>query len=346
MFDGTEPGNEGISSLEGLHRLRTILSAPGRSVRLAGLSGVGKTRFVQALFDDRVGEQALDKSEAFYADVAEGPDPDPNALIEQLTVQQSRSIIILDNCPPILHRQATNICTQASSTVSLVTVEYDVRDDLPPETSVFRLEPASDDLIKKLIESHCPHVSQVDARTIAEVSGGNANIAIALANTVSSGETLSGLRDDELFRRLFTQRKESSDDFMRSAEAISLVYWAGRYRSIRIAKNGNAFCFPEYIDGEMRKLFDKLKNANFYKELTREQFSKSAANFTAELNAIHPFREGNGRTQTSFLAVLADAARHSIDLTLVRRETFLPAMISSFSGKIDPLEAEIRAMLV
>ena len=207
MFDGTEPGNEGISSLEGLHRLRTILSAPGRSVRLAGLSGVGKTRFVQALFDDRVGEQALDKSEAFYADVAEGPDPDPNALIEQLTVQQSRSIIILDNCPPILHRQATNICTQASSTVSLVTVEYDVRDDLPPETSVFRLEPASDDLIKKLIESHCPHVSQVDARTIAEVSGGNANIAIALANTVSSGETLSGLRDDELFRRLFTQRE-------------------------------------------------------------------------------------------------------------------------------------------
>jgi hypothetical protein len=103
-------------------------------------------------------------------------------------------------------------------------VEYDVRDDLPDETSVFRLEPASEDLISKLILLRFDHVSQVDAGTIARFSGGNARIAISLANTVRQGETLSEFRDEQLFERLFKQRNESSKHLMLSAEVCSLVY--------------------------------------------------------------------------------------------------------------------------
>ena len=121
--------------------------------------------------------------------------------------------------------------------------------------------------------------------------------------------------------------------------------WAGRYRSVRMAKDENAFCYPENIDQEMRKHFGSLRDAKFLKGMPAGHFSRSAAIFLAELNAIHPFREGNGRTQTSFLAVLADAAGHPIDLTFIRRETFLPAMVMSFAGDIEPLEKEIRRML-
>jgi hypothetical protein len=224
LHDGTHPRDKGMSAKDGLHILRSAISAPGTSVRLAGLSGVGKTRLVQAMFDERIGEQALNRSQAFYTDMSNSPDPDPMAFAAQLIACKTRAILIIDNCPPDLHRRLTQICSGLHSTVSLLTVEYDVRDDLPEETSVFRLEPASEEIIERLIRKRFSHISQVDARTIANFSGGNARVAIALANTVQQGETLSGFHDEELFERLFRQRYDSNENLLISAEVCSLVY--------------------------------------------------------------------------------------------------------------------------
>lgn len=221
---GAKSKNKGMSVEDGLQNLRSTLSTLGSSVRLTGLSGVGKTRLVQAIFDERVGEKALNSSLAFYTDMADSPDPDPRAFAEQLITGKTRAILIIDNCPPDLHHRLTQTCSGPHSTVSLLTVEYDVRDHLPEETSVFMLEPASEDIIEKLIRKRFPHISQVDARAIANFSGGNARIAIALANTVRLGETLSGFRDEELFKRLFWQRHDSNENLLISAEVCSLVY--------------------------------------------------------------------------------------------------------------------------
>lgn len=224
LHDGTKPKDKGMSVQAGLKELRFALSTPGTSIRLAGLSGVGKTRLVQAIFDERVGEQALNRSQAFYTDMSDSPDPDPRTFAEQLIADKTRAILIVDNCPPDLHRRLTQTCSGSQSTVSLLTVEYDVRDHLPEETSVFRLEPASEEIIEKLIRKRFSHISQVDARTIANFSGGNARVAIALANTVRQGETLSGFHDEELFERLFRQRHDSNENLLISAEVCSLVY--------------------------------------------------------------------------------------------------------------------------
>jgi hypothetical protein len=224
LHDGTKSRDKGMSAKDGLQKLRSALSAPGTSVRLTGLSGVGKTRLVQAMFDERVGEQALNRSQAFYTDMSDSPDPDPKAFVERLIANRTRAILIVDNCPPDLHHRLTETCSESHSTVSLLTVEYDVREDLPEETSVFRLEPASEEIIEKLIRKRFSHISQVDARTIANFSGGNARVAIALANTVRQDETLSGFHDEELFERLFRQRHESNENLLISAEVCSLVY--------------------------------------------------------------------------------------------------------------------------
>ncbi len=224
LHDGTKPKDKGMSAKDGLQKLRSALSTPGTSVRLAGLSGVGKTRLVQAMFDERVGEQALNRSQAFYTDMSDSPAPDPRTFAEQLIADKTRAILIVDNCPPDLHRRLTQVCSGSHSTVSLLTVEYDVRDHLPEETSVFRLEPASEEIIEKLIRKRFSHISQVDARTIANFSGGNARVAISLANTVQQGETLSGFHDEELFERLFRQRHDSNENLLISAEVCSLVY--------------------------------------------------------------------------------------------------------------------------
>ncbi|MCI5226354.1 MAG: hypothetical protein D3918_06785, partial [Candidatus Electrothrix sp. AX2] len=183
LHDGTSSASGSLSVQDGLLRLRSALSSPRSSVRLVGLSGVGKTRLVQALFDERIGEQPLTSSLAIYTDIGEPHVPEPGTMAEQLVALQSRAILIVDNCPPDLHRRLTTTCTQPNSTVSLLTIEYDVRDDLPEETSVFKLEPASEEIISTLIQKRFSHISHVDAQSIAEFSGGNARMAIACGST-------------------------------------------------------------------------------------------------------------------------------------------------------------------
>jgi hypothetical protein len=224
LHDGSKSTREGLSVKDGLLKIRSALTSPGVSVRLTGLSGVGKTRLVQALFDQRVGEQALNPLQAFYTDIGDAPVPDPGTFADQLINGKIRAVLIVDNCPPDLHMRLTQICCRPQSTVSLLTVEYDVRDDVPEETSVFTLEPASEDIIEALIRKRFSHISQVDARTIAGFSGGNGRVAIALANTVQRGETLSGFHNEELFKRLFWQRNNPRKSLLVSAEACSLVY--------------------------------------------------------------------------------------------------------------------------
>ena len=216
--------NEGLPIEVALKEVRSVLSCPGASLRLAGLSGVGKTRFAMALFDARIGDNALDPTLAFYTDVSHGPDPEPQRFAQGLVADGTRAILIVDNCPPDLHRRLTGVCGAPESAVSLMTIEYDVREDLPPETSVFRLEPAGETFITRLLEKRFQHLSQIDAQRIARLSGGNPRLAIALAATVQRNETVSGFRDDDLFKRLFWQRNEPSDTLLWSAETCSLVY--------------------------------------------------------------------------------------------------------------------------
>jgi len=75
MQTGRTESGDGFSVLEGIGQLRDLLREPGNVARLVALSGIGKTRLVQALFDPRVGERGLDPSLAVYTNMADGPDP-------------------------------------------------------------------------------------------------------------------------------------------------------------------------------------------------------------------------------------------------------------------------------
>lgn len=222
---GKQEANEnGISALEGIRRIRSLLEHPKQLVRLIGLSGVGKTRLVQALFDHRIGEHSLDPTLVFYTNLADGPDPHPTSLASNLIAARTRAIIVVDNCPPSLHQRLGELCRGAESTLSVITVEYDIRDDEPEGTEIFELNPSSIDLIKKLIVHRFPAISNVDVETIAEFSGGNARIAIALASAIGRNETISGLTDNELFHRLFQQTHAYDEPLLLAAQVCSLVY--------------------------------------------------------------------------------------------------------------------------
>jgi cell filamentation protein len=121
--------------------------------------------------------------------------------------------------------------------------------------------------------------------------------------------------------------------------------WAGKFRTVRLGKDGSAFCYPENILREMQRLFADLKRQRYLKGISLDAFAKTAAHFLATLNAIHPFREGNGRTQTSFLTLLADRAGHPLKLDRLMPARFLTAMVESFQGDERPLAAEVRQLI-
>ena len=169
-----------------------------------------------------MGDTSLNRYQAYYCDTGKKPTPDPRTFAHILLKTNTRAFLIVDNCPQKLHRELTQICSVQDSQISLITIEYDIREDEPEGTDVYRLEPASTDLIESLLRSRFT-VAQGEARRIAEFAGGNARIAMALAVATKNSNVLK-MNDDELFRRLFFQRHDHSDSLMRSAEVAALVY--------------------------------------------------------------------------------------------------------------------------
>lgn len=224
-IDCKQSGNhEPLTAENGINAMRAILEKPGGIIRLVGLPGVGKTRLVQALFDDRLGASALDSAVVAYTDQSHEPDPSARDMLHRLGTSGLRAIVVVDNCNPDTHRVLAQIVGTYANTLSLITVEYDVAEDEPEETQVFELEPASEKVLGQILQRLAPHISAADRDRIAEFSGGNARIALALARTVQNHEDLGSLNDNALFKRLFHQRQESGEALLRAAEICSLVY--------------------------------------------------------------------------------------------------------------------------
>ncbi|AYM61265.1 hypothetical protein G6L68_01780 [Agrobacterium fabrum] len=217
--------DDGSNALEAINTIRQDL-ASGRTVRLVGLSGVGKTRLVQALFDARISTSvpALSSDAVVYADLSDHLEPQPTSMAENLVGGVAPTFLIVDNCGQELHKRLAEIVARSSARVSLLTVEYDIRDDLPEATTCYRLEGSSDEVINELLGRRYPHLSRSDIQRVAEFSDGNARVAFALASASEVSDELAKLTDDALFRRLFHQKQMESDELLRCAEAASLLY--------------------------------------------------------------------------------------------------------------------------
>ena len=168
-------------------------------------------------------------------------------------------------------------------------------------------------------------INKLDLRDQVELDDFEAEISSARANEPLPGGNLDFAHYCAVHRHLFQDVYE----------------WAGTPRTVRISKQGNPFCFPEHIHAQASKLFADLKDGNYLENLPANEFAKRAAHFLAELNAIHAFREGNGRAQLTFFALLADRAGQTLDLEKLDPDAMLKAMIASFDGDESRLKAVI-----
>lgn len=224
LVDESERGSNCLSIADGIARLRAKLRKAGQCIRLIGLSGLGKTRLVEALFEEGVGDDPLDPSIALYTDFSDTIQPTARDMARELVAQTRRVILVVDNCNPATHGELARLCSQPASNVSLITVEYDVRDDEPEHTDVFRLQSASVELVAEWLNQNFPGISQPDRGKIADFSDGNFRVARAIAETLGRGETLGSLKSKDLFERIFLQRNNPDRDLLQAAQELSLLY--------------------------------------------------------------------------------------------------------------------------
>jgi cell filamentation protein len=120
-----------------------------------------------------------------------------------------------------------------------------------------------------------------------------------------------------------------------------IYVWAGKVRTVDIAKE-NMFCKAQFIQPQAEELFTKLKDENYLYNLEREELIIKLAYYFAEINALHPFREGNGRTQREFIRELALANGYAIHFAAVSEEEMLRASIDSFMCDYSRMENLFR----
>lgn len=105
--------------------------------------------------------------------------------------------------------------------------------------------------------------------------------------------------------------------------------WAGEIRWVNIAK-GNMFCNYEYIEQNAESVFSKLKQENYLKDVPNDEAPLRLSYYLSEINVLHPFREGNGRTQRLFIEYLAESAGYKVDFSQVTDKQMIETSADSF----------------
>lgn len=123
--------------------------------------------------------------------------------------------------------------------------------------------------------------------------------------------------------------------------------FAGKFRTVDISKSDakTPFAYARFIDTESKRIFDDLAVKKYLNGLEAERFIEEIAHLAAELNALHPFREGNGRAIRLFLIMLADHAGYLLDFSQVSAEELIDADKLAFEGDIQPLLAVYRKVV-
>lgn len=121
--------------------------------------------------------------------------------------------------------------------------------------------------------------------------------------------------------------------------------WAGKVRLVNISK-GNQFCRVEYIEQQMSEIFERLLLEHYLKEVcSQRELAKRLSYYMGEINAIHPFREGNGRCQRMFIQLLSGSVGYQLDFMKISEEEMLEASARTFDLDYKMLEELIAKAL-
>ena len=123
-----------------------------------------------------------------------------------------------------------------------------------------------------------------------------------------------------------------------------LYDWAGQIRTINLSKKGTAFVPAAEIESCAVACFKRL--AEFSGEgMSHRELAEEVADFYHTVNMLHPFREGNGRTQRVFFTQWIRSLGYDFDLSSVDPDAFMIATIYAAQGVMDQLADFFEQMI-
>jgi cell filamentation protein len=122
--------------------------------------------------------------------------------------------------------------------------------------------------------------------------------------------------------------------------------WAGKIRTVEIAKGGHQFQFRRFIETGMADIHRRLIAAGFLRHMDAPDFARAAGAIIGDVNYVHPFRDGNGRTQLCYLKQLGAQAGHTIDLAKLSLSAWIAASVAAHAGDYRPMSEAIGATLL
>jgi cell filamentation protein len=108
--------------------------------------------------------------------------------------------------------------------------------------------------------------------------------------------------------------------------------WAGKIRTVDISRGNSRFANVRFIESAANDIFNKLARESWLKGLDADTLSKRLAHYLSEINALHPFREGNGRVQPIFISQLSQSAGYQLDYSDLEQLQIYQAMELAFNG--------------
>jgi cell filamentation protein len=161
--------------------------------------------------------------------------------------------------------------------------------------------------------------------------------ALAVAEREITAATVAGIMDKPVRGKL---------DFKHLCGIHRAIFhdifdWAGKPRVVNISK-GNPFCMSHAIPGYAEDIFSKLKREEFLLGKAPDEMPERLTYYLSEINVLHPFREGNGRTQRTFVEYLAQSAGYYVDFSDVSGKEMIEASVLSFDKEYAKMNEMFR----
>jgi len=158
-------------------------------------------------------------------------------------------------------------------------------------------------------------------------------------------------RFSELRKNSFDKKTNKTFDFEHLKSIHKHIFqdvynWAGQVRQVNISKGDTNFMHCSLIEQGAHYTFDQLKKENYLKDLNAKDFSLRAGHYLGEINHIHPFREGNGRTQRALITQLAHHNGYDIEWKNLTQQQMVEASIEADKGNSKPLAGLIHENLI
>jgi hypothetical protein len=243
--DRAEPQNKAWTFEQAAEAVLKQISKEQQSVRIAGPSGFGKSRFLYEVFNRRttIGEQT-DNAAIIYADYSIAGDEVAKLALE-IAEGGSSSILVVDECPDQLHHKLASIARREDSNLRIATIDVETRIEQASSTLTIRLEPASKEMISAIVKGVDPNIPENAVGFIQELSHGFPQMAVLAAKQKGSKkQTIQSAA--QYVDRVLWGHDTPNEEAERALSTLSLFDWVGI--------DGRVQLQAEYISSQLARM--------------------------------------------------------------------------------------------